>query len=174
MKKSQRDGRRGTITVKSNSIPIRWMTHKLENNNTKELPALFWKFWTPHQASQPGYLTKVLGIPRKSGLESQWDLIIGLLEDWGKHRLVLQGTNQILCTQGPRRNDQWPYRRLKQKYLCVGGPPVEAWVSRGSTQGWGHWQHQARKVPLGINSFRGHINLTIEPIGPRAGSPQAK
>ena len=51
---------------------------------------------------------------------------------------------------------------------------MEAWVSRGPTQGWGHWQHQARKVALGINSLGGHINLTIEPIGPRAGSPQAK
>ena len=30
----------------------------------------------------------------------------------------------------------------------VGGPPVEAWVSRGLPQGWGHW-----KVPLGINSL---------------------
>ena len=87
---------------------------------------------------------------------------------------VLEGTNRILCTQRPRRNDQWPYRRLNQNCLRVGGPPVEAWVSRGSTQGWGHWQHQARKAPLGINSLGGHINLTIEPIGPTAGSPQAK
>ena len=35
-KKLQRDGRRGTITIKSNPIPTGWVTHNLENNNTKE------------------------------------------------------------------------------------------------------------------------------------------
>ena len=40
-KKLQQDGRRAAITVKSNPIPTRWVTHKLENNNTKEvLPLL--------------------------------------------------------------------------------------------------------------------------------------
>ena len=31
------DGRRGTITIKSNPIPTGWVTHKLENNNTKKI-----------------------------------------------------------------------------------------------------------------------------------------
>ena len=40
-KKPQQDGRRGTIMIKSKSIPARWMTYKLEYNNTKEaLPVL--------------------------------------------------------------------------------------------------------------------------------------
>ena len=39
-KKSQRDNRRGAITIKSNTIPARWVTHKQENNNTKEVLAL--------------------------------------------------------------------------------------------------------------------------------------
>ena len=39
-KKLQRDGRRGTIMVKSNPIPSRWVPHKLENNNIKEVPPL--------------------------------------------------------------------------------------------------------------------------------------
>ena len=51
----------------------------------------------------------------------------------------------------------------------VGGPAVEAWVSRGSPQGQGCWQQQSRKVPLG-----GAIIPTIDPADPRAGSPQAK
>jgi len=39
--KLQQDGRRGVITIKSNSIPTRWATHKLETNTTKEaLPLL--------------------------------------------------------------------------------------------------------------------------------------
>ena len=36
-KKLHQDGRRGTITIKSNAIPVGWVTHKLENNNTKEV-----------------------------------------------------------------------------------------------------------------------------------------
>ena len=40
-KELQQDGRRGAITIKSNPIPAGWVTHKLENNNTKEvLPLL--------------------------------------------------------------------------------------------------------------------------------------
>ena len=40
-KKTPQDSRRGTITMKSNPIPIGWVTHKLENNKTKEvLPLL--------------------------------------------------------------------------------------------------------------------------------------
>ena len=35
--KPQQDGRRGTIMIKSNPIPTRWMTPKLENNNTGEV-----------------------------------------------------------------------------------------------------------------------------------------
>ena len=39
--KLQQDRRRGTIMIKSNPIPTRWETHKLENNITKEvLPLL--------------------------------------------------------------------------------------------------------------------------------------
>ena len=38
---SSRDGRRCTIMIKSNPIPTRWVTYKLENDNTKEvLPLL--------------------------------------------------------------------------------------------------------------------------------------
>ena len=40
-KKPQQDGRKGTIMIKSNLISAVWVTHKLENNNTKEvLPLL--------------------------------------------------------------------------------------------------------------------------------------
>ena len=39
--KPQGDGRRGTITMKSNPIPAGSVTHKMENDNTKEvLPLL--------------------------------------------------------------------------------------------------------------------------------------
>ena len=38
------------------------------------------------QASQPGEATKGLGIPRESNIEGQWDLIIGLPQDWREKR----------------------------------------------------------------------------------------
>ena len=46
-KKPQWDGRMGTITIKSNPISNGWVTHKLENNNTKELLPLLWRFRFP-------------------------------------------------------------------------------------------------------------------------------
>ena len=57
------------------------VTHKLENNNTKEVLLLLCRFKNPHQASQPGDLTKELGIPRESDLEGLQDLITRLLQD---------------------------------------------------------------------------------------------
>ena len=36
-KKPQSDGRRGAIPIKTNPIPTRWVTHKLENNYTTEV-----------------------------------------------------------------------------------------------------------------------------------------
>ena len=36
--KLPQDQRRGAITIKSNHIPTGWTIHKLENNNTKEVP----------------------------------------------------------------------------------------------------------------------------------------
>ena len=86
-KKLQQDGRRGTITIKSNPIPAGWMTHKLENDNNKEVLPLLWRFWIPHQASQPRNRAKELEIPKESDLEGQWDLITELSQDWGKQRL---------------------------------------------------------------------------------------
>ena len=35
--KPQQNHRRGTIKIESNLIPTVWVTHKLENNNTKEV-----------------------------------------------------------------------------------------------------------------------------------------
>ena len=59
------DGRRGANMVKSNPIPARWATCKLENNNIKVLP-LLWRFWAPCQASHSGDPAKGLGILRES------------------------------------------------------------------------------------------------------------
>ena len=69
-KKLQQDGKRPAITIKSNPITTKCIIHELENNNMREVLPLLWRFWTPYQASQPGDLTKELGIPRESDLKS--------------------------------------------------------------------------------------------------------
>jgi len=112
-------------------VPL-WMTHRLQNSNTKEVPALLWRFWTPHQASQPGDLTEGLGIPRESDLEGQQDLITGLPEDWGKQRLQSWRAQMRFCMHqdpedrssdptGPRGQEQRPHRRLSHSHLLVLG-----------------------------------------------------
>ena len=112
-KKLQPDGRRGTITIKSNPIPAEWVTHNLENINTKEALPLLWSFKTPHQASQPGDPTKGLGIPRKSDLEGQWDLITRLPQG-ETETPVLESTNKIVCIPRHRGKEQWLHRKLNQ------------------------------------------------------------
>lgn len=62
----KRDHRRGVIRLKSNPMPVRWVTLKSENNNTKEDLPLLWRFWALLPASQPGDLTEGLKIPRES------------------------------------------------------------------------------------------------------------
>ena len=86
--KPQWDGRKGAITIKSDPITSGWVTHKLENTYTTEVHPLEWRFWAPHQASQPGGpRTTGGGIPRESDFESYRDLTAGLRQDWEKQRL---------------------------------------------------------------------------------------
>ena len=145
----------------TNPTPTGWMTHGLGNSNTKEAFPLLWRFWTPRQAAQPGDLTKGLGIPKKSGLEGQGDLIIGLLLDWERDSSLEKHKQNPTCTKTQRKGAVIPQETEPKLPAHAEGSPVEAWVGRTSPQG--HWQEQARKVPLGINS-----------LAPRAGSPQAK
>ena len=67
--KPQWDGRRGTITIKSNPITAGCVTQKLENTYTTEVHPVEWRFWAPCQASQPGGPATGGGIPRESDFE---------------------------------------------------------------------------------------------------------
>ena len=119
-KQPQWDGRRGTITINSNPIPpYGWVTHRLENSNTKEVLAVLWRLWTPSQASQSGDPAKGLGIPRKSDLAGQQHLIIEFPHDCGKQTPVSEGRKKFLQGPRPRGEEQWPHRRLNQNYLVV-------------------------------------------------------
>ena len=121
-KKLQRNGRRGTIPVKSNPIPARWVIHRLENNNTKDVLALFWRFWIPTPCFSVWRYDKGIGNP-----QGIWP--------WGPARFdyrpfrglrltetpVLEGTNKILHAKWPRGDEQWHHRRLSQNYMLVLG-----------------------------------------------------
>ena len=135
-KKPQWDGGKSTITIKSNPTPTewvtQWVTHNLENNNTKEVLPLLWR------------------------------LITGLPQDWGKQRLQSWRAQIKSCMhQDPeeRSSDPTaePVQETKPK-LCasVEGFPVEAWVGRGLPQGQGHWQQQSWKFPFGVSPLRSH------------------
>ena len=116
-KEELRDGRRGAIMMTSNPIPIGWTTHKLENNNTKEVLPLLWRFRTPRQASQPGYLTETRN-PREScpwrPAGCDYRTSTGLGETMTP---ILDGTNKILHAPRPRGKQWWPHRRLNQNNL---------------------------------------------------------
>ena len=164
-KKQQWDGRRSTTTVKSNPIPAGWVTHKLENNNTK-------KFWrccegSESQSSRPGNSKQGLWILRESDLEQQWDLIIGLSEEWEKKTPVLKATSKILHASRLRGKEQCTHRRLNQNYLLFWRASCGGLGQQGLPEGRGHREHQARKAPLGMNPL-GVPNPT------QSGSPWAK
>ena len=142
--------------IKLNPIPARWVTHKLEKNNTKELLPLLQRFWTPHQSSQSGDLTKGLGIPGDLTLKASRIFLQDFCKVGETEIPVFEGTNKILCVPRRKGKEQWPHRRLTKLPASVRRSPVKAWVSRGSPQGWGHWQLQSWKAPLGVNHLGGH------------------
>ena len=106
--KPQWDGKRGTITLKSNPISTEWVTHKLETNYTTEIHPLEWRLWAPCQASQPRGPAKRGGIHRESDFEGEQDLIAGLQQDWGKKRLHSWRAHTKVCAHqdpGGRSSD---------------------------------------------------------------------
>ena len=53
----------------------------------------------------------------------------------------LRGHKQnFTCTETQRRGAVTTQETEPKLPASVGGPPVEAWVSRGSPQGQGHWK----------------------------------
>ena len=105
------------------------MTHKLENNCIKEVLALLQKFYGPQQIPKPGDPAKGLRTPKEFDFEGQWDLITELSHDWG--RKLLEGTNKMLCTPGPRERSGDPTRDCAR--LACECPGVSG---RGVDQQW--------------------------------------
>ena len=74
---------------------------------TTEVLPLLWRFWNPHQESQPAGPAKGPGTPRESDVAGQWALAAGLPRHWGRQRVHT----------GPRGEEQGHHRRLNQAYL---------------------------------------------------------
>ena len=113
--------KRGTVMIKSNPIPTRWVTHRLENNNTKEVLTLLWRFWIPHSVeSQPGGFDK--GTVNPQGVWPWGPAGYDYRPSRGLRKTetpILESANKILCAARPGGEDKWPHRRLNQNHLPV-------------------------------------------------------
>ena len=125
--KPQWDGRRSTITIKSNPITAGWVTHKLENTYTTEVHPLEWMFWASRQASN-------LGVRQweEEFLENQTLKTSGLSlqvfdRNGGNRDSTLGGHTQSSVRIGTQGKEQWPHRRLNQTYPLVLEGLLQRW-----------------------------------------------
>ena len=92
-KKPQGEGRRVTIMIKSNPMPTGWVTHKLKNNNIKEVLWLLWRFWNPMSGFWQTFVGRVMSLLFK--MLSRF--VIAFLKR-SKHRLIswLQSPSPVI------------------------------------------------------------------------------
>ena len=103
------------------------MTHKLQNNYTKEILAVLRKFQDQQQSSQPGDPAKGLKIPRESDFGDQWDLITELPQDWEN---TLGGHKQnLVCTRNLEKGAMTPQETESDLPVSVQESLVEALVN---------------------------------------------
>ena len=156
------DGRRGTITIKSNPIPTGWVTHNLENNNTKDHPPL-WRFGTARQASS-------LGAQQRSW-ESSGNLTGKASGIWLQdfHRT---GGNRDSALGGHKQNLAYTKTEMKRAVTPQETEPKlpAMWAHHRDR---GDWQQLSGNVSFGVNPL-GEINLTTEPIDLMVGSSRPK
>ena len=156
--------------IKSNFISSGWVTHNLEQNNTKEYILLLWGFFMCHQASQPGDPIKGLGIPRESDFEGQWDLVTGLPQDWEKD-FTFGGQKQNFSCTKTWGKEQWPQARLNQTYLLVSDGLL--W-KHGSAVAHHGDEALAAAVLEGVPWHKSPWGSPLQSIDPRDGLTQAK
>ena len=116
-KTPQQDGRRGTITIKSNPIPTRWVTHKLESKVPKE-------FSHCCEGSEPHGRLHSLGqrdweFPRNLTLKPSEIWLQNFHRTGGNRNSSLGGHNKTLHAPRLKGKEQWPHRRLNQNHLLV-------------------------------------------------------
>ena len=122
-KKLQQDGRKGTITIKPNPMPARWVTHRLENSN------ICWCSLTVVKVLSPASGSPAWGSSIGTGNPPE-------IWFWRPEGFHFHGTrgNRDLTLGGPKQN--------------VGWSPAEMWVNRGLPQGQGIGSSSAGRSPL--------------------------
>ena len=88
---------------------------------------------------------------------------------------LLEGTDKVVCTSGPREKEQWPHRRLSQTYLLVLEGPLQRWgvaVADHGDKDTG--SRSSQKYSLVWALPESAISPTKEPVASSAGSLQAK
>ena len=173
--KPQWDGRRGTLTIKSNCITAGWVTHKVENNYTTEVH--HWR-----EGSEPHVRLPNLGV-RQQEEEFPENQTLKASEIWlqdfdrtgGNRDSTLGGHTQVVCTSGPRVKEQWPHRRPNQTYLLV----LEGLLQRSGVAVVHHGDKDTGSRSSGKYSWvwallESPISPTKEPVHSSARSAQAK
>ena len=94
------------------------MTHKLENNDTKEFLALLQKFKDLQQLSQPGDPENRLRVPKEFDVEGQWDVITELPQDWGNR--LLAPKKKRVCTRAQEKGAVTPRETGTDVCECPG------------------------------------------------------
>ena len=123
--------------------------------------------------SQPGDPVKGLRTPKEFDFEGQWDLITELSHDWG-HKL-LEGTNKMLCTPGPRERSGDPTRdcaRLACECPGVSGRGMCWWwpaAGSGALSGAVHAWDLLKEVAVGLHYL--HHSLVPGQTSGREHSP---
>ena len=89
---------------------------------------------------------------------------------------LLESTHKVVCTSGPKGKEHGPHRRLNQTYLLLFKGLLErqggAAVAHRKDKDTG--SRSSGKYSLVWALPESTISLTKEPLGPSAGSPQAK
>ena len=96
------------------------MTHKLENNYTKEVLALLQKFKDLQQLSQPGDPENRLRAPKEFDVEGQWDLITELPQDWGNRLLASKKKKKRVFTRAQVKGAVTPQETEPDVCECPG------------------------------------------------------
>ena len=117
------------------------MTLKLEDNNTKEVLPLLWRFCTPRSGFPDWGSDKRPGNPQGIWLwgPAGFDYISSR-ELRETDTPVLEGTNKILYPSRPRGEEQRPLATAghwPKLPASTGGPPGEVWVGKDSPLGRG-------------------------------------
>ena len=181
--KSQQDGKRGAIMIKSNLIPNGWAANKMEKNYSTEVLPLLWKFWAPCQAFQPGNPAKSererereirypqgIWLWRPAGFDCRTSTRPGWTEP-----PLLEDTHKILHASGPRRKEQWPHRTPHQTLpdsVGVSCRDCGAAVTRCRDNGTGN--SSTGSCLLVWNLLEVTVSPIIEPIDSRTRLPKVK